>query len=169
VAGRLAARHGITVRLRPGDEEGIAAYVVLPRDLLVQTPPEPAAPSAPITVTPPVERVAEQPVPARLEHALPRPDFEAGLQALLAEEGVDDPPDEPHPEQRSDDGEDAPVVVSATLTRRVPGATTEALPEPHREPPVRRSPDEVRDLLSRYRSGLRAGRDPDGPRDEERS
>jgi hypothetical protein len=61
------------------------------------------------------------------------------------------------------------LSVSSTLTRRIPGATTEALPEPLVEPPVRRSPDEVRDLLSRYRSGLRAGRGTDGPPDEERS
>jgi hypothetical protein len=55
------------------------------------------------------------------------------------------------------------------LRRRVPGATAEAMPEPISEPPLRRSPDEVRALLSRYRSGLQAGRATDGTADEERS
>ncbi|MEQ1786905.1 MAG: hypothetical protein ABL966_07625, partial [Acidimicrobiales bacterium] len=65
-----------------------------------------------------------------------------------------------------------PAAVSddaTTLRRRVPGATAEPLPEPIVDPPQRRSPDEVRTLLSRYRSGLQAGRVTDGPADEERS
>jgi hypothetical protein len=60
----------------------------------------------------------------------------------------------------------AAAPLASTLTRRVPGATTEALPEPRMEPPVRRSPDDVRALLSRYRSGLEAGRQTDDPSQE---
>ena len=63
----------------------------------------------------------------------------------------------------------APAPSGAALPRRVPGATTESLPEPVADPPVRRSPDEVRALLTRYRSGLAAGRDNDGTADEEPS
>ena len=161
VAARLAARHGITVRLRAGDREGVAAYVILPGHLLAEDPPEPLVPArvaSAVAIDPPVLPAA----PERLEDALPTADFEAGLQALLEREG------DPVVEMRGED-EAAPLSVSSTLTRRIPGATTEALPEPLVEPLVRRSPDEVRDLLSRYRSGLRAGRGTDGPPDEERS
>ena len=142
VTARLAARHGITVRLRTGDGEGVAAYVIVPRHLLVDAPAEPLRPAALRPV--PEDRVVHAPPPERLEQALPRSDFDAGLAALLEES-------------------------RGGLTRRIPGATTEALPEPLADPPVRRSPDEVRNLLSRYRSGLEAGRGPDGPADEERS
>jgi signal transduction histidine kinase len=163
VAARLAARHGITVRLRAGEDEGVAAYVTLPRDLLIEDPVEAPtpAPPPPATITVAADRVDPQPPAERLEEAIPASDLEAGLQALLEEEALEEPVIEIEP-----------AVLAATassLVRRVPGATAEALPEPHDEPPVRRSPDEVRELLSRYRSGLRAGRDPDGPSDEERS
>jgi len=43
------------------------------------------------------------------------------------------------------------------------------VPQPLADPPVRRNPDEVRALLSRYRSGLRAGRMSDVPDDAEGS
>lgn len=56
VAGRLAARHGIRVTLRPGDGAGLVAEVLLPGALLPEgatapgTPPQAAAvPSAPTT------------------------------------------------------------------------------------------------------------------------
>jgi hypothetical protein len=164
VAARLAARHGITVRLRAGEGKGVAAYVIVPRHLLVVEPAEPPAPPFPkldaAAVAPARPALAE-----RLEDCLPATDFDAGLQALLASAG--DPAEvaasAPSPEN---------AQVTSGLTRRIPGATTEALPEPLVEPPVRRSPDEVRKLLSRYRSGLEAGRGPDendpGSADEER-
>lgn len=154
VAARLAARHGITVRLRAGEHQGVAAYVILPRHLLVEPA---AAPDAGRDEAPPVviERVEPAGAPARLRDALPaRSAFDAGLQALLdseSEPSLVEPP------------------VPATLERRIPGATTDAVPVPLDEPPLRRSPDEVRALLSRYRSGLQAGRVTDGPADEERS
>ena len=167
VAARLAARHGITVRLRAGDGEGVAAYVILPSHLLAEDPVEPLVPSAATPLADDGRTSVPTPAPESLNEALPRSDFDAGLQALLAEEG--DP-------SRSRTVEEAPdsVPVASSLTRRVPGATTEVLPEPlGRSHPRRRSPDEVRNLLSRYRSGLEAGRSADesvaGPPDEERS
>lgn len=206
VAARLAARHGITVRLRPGEVEGIAAYVILPRHLLVEERSDPIAAVAPDTVvalppapewpldweadpaedaslavedagqSEPVPVPDDQPVvverpaaPARLSDALPaRSEFDAGIQALLDEEGeptLVEPPIAAPEALVAAARDDAP----ADLRRRVPGATADALPEPIVEPPVRRSPDEVRALLSRYRSGLQAGRVTDGPADEERS
>jgi signal transduction histidine kinase len=196
VAARLASRHGITVRLRTAEGEGIAAYVILPRHLLTVESPEPEsdAPPAPRAFVP-----APEPLPERLQDALPSTDFDASLQALLAAEADEvDTPDtwgseplpaaswepitEPNAEPVRDAVEVSPAVPvepevdvdlprppspsSSALTRRIPGATTEALPAPRVEPPVRRSPDEVRALLSRYRSGLQAGRQSDEPSEE---
>jgi hypothetical protein len=109
---------------------------------------------------------AEPLPPARLVDALPpRSEFDAGIHALLERDGgptlVEPPVAAP---------EATPAgAAGTTLPRRVPGATTEALPQPSAAPPLRRSPDEVRALLSRYRSGLAAGRVNDGPADEEPS
>jgi pimeloyl-ACP methyl ester carboxylesterase len=161
VAARLAARHGITVRLSAAEGEGIAAYVVLPRQLLVDAPAvvatDPAEPAEAPEWSPPP---APEPRPERLEDALPRADFDASLQALLADEVAEPEPEDAEPATLRS------VAPASTLTRRVPGATTEALPEPRMEPPVRRSPDEVRNLLARYRSGLEAGRNTDGHTEE---
>ncbi len=169
VAARLAARHGITVRLRAGEGDGLAAYVVLPRSLLVEEAAAPIADAA-CRSTPLLPAPAE-PRPERLEEALPRADFDAGLQALLEEEDSDGA--ERDKVEALTEVPMSPAPPATVLTRRVPGATTEALPEPPVEPPVRRNPDEVRALLSRYRSGLEAGRGADendpGPADEERS
>jgi hypothetical protein len=84
----------------------------------------------------------------RLSDALPgRAEFDAGLEALLAREGG--------PAPRTTD----PVPEAAgALRQRIPGATAEAMPEPIEGSGTRRSPDEVRALLTRYRSGLQAGR-----------
>jgi signal transduction histidine kinase len=213
VAARLASRHDITVRLRAAEGEGVAAYVVLPRHLLVEqaadTPgaatagaggavdpaevgavrrrrPLPKRPDleaqvaaweAPETVEPlvveplvvdpravePVHPVPDHVGPDRLDEALPTADFEAGIQALLQEETGDDPSAPGARRPTASEPVDEPAMSgAATLTRRVPGATAEALPEPPAHPPVRRDPDEVRHRLSRYRSGLTAGRTNDG-------
>ena len=84
VAARLAARHGITVRLRAAEGDGVAAHVTLPRHLLVAEAAEPLVPTArpAVAPAPPVR----PPLAERLDEALPATDFDAGLQALLAEE-----------------------------------------------------------------------------------
>jgi hypothetical protein len=61
---------------------------------------------------------------------------------------------------------DAPMTASG-LVRRVPRASGIVEPGAATEPRVRRSPDEVRAMLSRYRSGLRAGRGTSNPSSEE--
>jgi hypothetical protein len=60
-------------------------------------------------------------------------------------------------------------MVPDPLVRRVPGATAQAEPAVVADERVRRSPEEVRALLSRYRSGLRAGRARDELEQEEGS
>jgi hypothetical protein len=229
VAARLAARHGITVRLRASEHGGIAAFIVLPGHLLTaeeafapdaapaldtlaaldaQVPIEPMVPVVPpVELTPPAA-VSAAGLPSRLRDALPvAAAFDAGLQSLLDDDGraelveppiappplvapaSDDVPRaalepepsglgslDPHP-ALLDDG--APVEVDApagplprmgvpgpslhALARRVPGASAGQFASPPQGEQVRRSPDEVRALLSRYRSGLRAGRRGEGP------
>jgi HAMP domain-containing protein len=186
VAARLAARHGITVRLRAGEQEGVVAYVILPRHLVADDPVEP-------TIAPhqgPLVDLDEAPIeqPARLRDALPpAAAFDAGLQALLDGDGPPPRVEPPvlrgrEPEPRVDppvaprltrDPEPvtagaAPVAPEA-LVRRVPGATTEREPVVADEVRIRRSPDEVRALLSRYRSGLQAGREDERSTSEEGS
>lgn len=180
VAARLAARHGITVRLRSAEGEGVAAYVILPDHLLVDeaseprptplhglvgAPPEPEPrPSEPVAEEAQVRPSERFPAPARLSDALPaRSEFDAGIQALLDLEGEPTLVEAPltTSEAIAATGEEV-----AALRRRVPGATVEAVPQPLADPPVRRDPDAVRALLSRYRSGLRAGRMTEGPDDE---
>ena len=177
VAARLASRHGITVRLRGSEGDGVSAYVILPRHLVAEDVLEPI----PETFLSLDERL--QP-PDKLRDALPVASFDAGLQALLDGDAppalVEPPvgkataapsraPDGPGPARRATP-DAAPVAARATgsdaLVRRVPGATTEAAPTPPDEAQIRRSPDEVRRLLSRYRSGLQAGR-AGGPSDAE--
>jgi HAMP domain-containing protein len=184
VAARLAARHGIGVRLRAGAGQGVVASVFIPRHLLVEAAPATLAtpPDAHASVRAPapqpraVEPASIDPraaEPATLEEALPRADFDAGLQALLARDvpvldGVGPAVGhaEDAPGARAVPMPEAPSPVP--LKRRIPGASAEPLPEAPAAPAKRRDPAEVRAVLSRYRSGLEAGRGTDGPRDEER-
>ena len=179
VAARLAARHGITVRLRSTEGEGVAAYVILPQHLLVEEQGEAASDARPRRPWPrrrSPRRTRTRPrcspngtrPPARLSDALPaRSEFDAGIQALLDREGEPTLVEPPLATRQAAAGPGDEDVRS--LRRRVPGATTQAVPEPIVDPAVRRSPDEVRALLSRYRSGLRAGRTSEGPGEEEGS
>jgi HAMP domain-containing protein len=193
VAARLAARHGITVRLRAGATGGVSAYVILPRHLLLDeaaaplTAPAPAAstahqepdewsadwaptlqPARPTQDAPSVVVELAEPVPgpALLRDALPaHSNFDAGLKALMESErepSLVEPPVQTPADAASD-------PAAGGLQRRTPGATTEALPAPVAEPTQRRSPEEVRAMLSRFRDGLQAGRANDPLAEEERS
>jgi signal transduction histidine kinase len=198
VAARLAARHGITVRLRPAERGGVAAFVVLPRAALAADEPVPApglaldtlaaldhhlpvapvAPPAPTVDLDDVREAApamvgwatEEPRPERLRDALPSGEvFEAGLRTLLT--GV---PPRVEPEGPAHQQTEGPAVAEAAaavtdveprpsadhqaLVRRVPGATGSGQAAASSAERARRSPDEVRTILMKYRSGLRAGR-----------
>ena len=50
VAARLATRHGITVRLKAGEREGVDAYVIIPSHLLVDDALEPLPAPTPDTM-----------------------------------------------------------------------------------------------------------------------
>jgi signal transduction histidine kinase len=187
VAARLAARHDIDVKLRAGQPDGIVAFVVVPVRLLEEdamdasgpavahrtlraldeqvpiTPMLPVVPQValggapehgPIPVAAALEPAPADPGmdaqgPASLREALPaRAAFEAGLQGLLAH---DRPDRVAEPDTAEHDDRQA-------LARRVPGASSgDFAPRPSGDG-GRRSPDEVRAMLSKYRSGLHAGR-----------
>ena len=162
VAARLAARHGITVRLRAGEGDGVAAYVILPA-----APPGGGAGRA--ASTPPRRRGSRRrsPRPARCRDAAPE---RARATRCPRDRLRRRPPGAPRRE-----GE--PTLVEPPLATRRPAAGPGAdgvrsltpsrarapRPRPCRNRSSSRrcgaSPDEVRALLSRYRSGLEAGRE----------
>ena len=142
VAARLAARHGITVRLRASESDGVAAYVILPRHLLRRgaaheprrCPPARAGGRDRLAGVP-------GPRPSASRRRCPPTDFDAGLQALLEEEG---PIDRLESEPARDPAPDSAAGVDAGGVHAHP-------PRPGRhhrgrcpsravEPPVRRTP-----------------------------
>jgi hypothetical protein len=185
VAARLAARHGITVRLRKG-ETGTTAYVVLPRSLIVEDELEVAPASGRnlqrrMAPSPAPQPQVHQPLPVeapeRLRDALPSPAaIESGLQSILGSSappalvegpvGASGPGTEGAAEPEPEVAPVTSVGAPTLLPRRTPGAHAAAFtPRDDTGPVVRRSPDEVRAMLSRYRSGRDAGRrelDPTG-------
>jgi hypothetical protein len=153
VVARLAARHGVQVRLTQTAFGGTTAVVTVPTAVLAQ------APEVTQPVVPQLALVTEDHTPAQadiwtppstLAEAVPSVDHvEEELEAMAA------PTMEVAPE---------PQVTGAGLVKRVRGAN---LPKPDdgAGPAVRastRSPEQIQSMLSRYRSGLQRGRDNNG-------
>jgi hypothetical protein len=142
VAGRLAARHDVKVRLRRSARGGVTALVFLPQRLL-QPGEEAGQEAAARDGAPP-----EQPAAEGGGTAMTR---------LPARRYLDQPPHEaPSPAtpggalpQRAPSASLAPDLA-AEAQRHVPGRSGQ-------RPPAR-SPDEVRSMLTRYRSGVERGR-----------
>jgi len=163
VAARLAARHGITVRLRRG-EIGTIAYVVMPRPLLAEDEPLSgvAAPSADgrgVRIGGRGTR-PEPGAPTSLREALPSASTaDAELQALVAADAGGTPSAAPTDARGATGPGTAAAATPAGLPRRRPGAHADAFTREDPEAPrIRRSPDEVRAMLSSYRSGREAAR-----------
>ena len=142
VAGRLARRHDVRVQLRRSAYGGVTALVFLP-EALVQAA-EPAAPDGPGAPPPAVG-----------------PGGDAALASLPLRRYVTQVPDQSLP-KRAPHANLAPDLAAAGDPGRPgdPGAR-----------PTARSPEQVRSMLTRYRSGLERGRaaaardlpeDPDG-------
>jgi Nitrate and nitrite sensing/Histidine kinase-, DNA gyrase B-, and HSP90-like ATPase len=144
VAGRLAARHDVKVRLRRSARGGVTALVFLPQRLLVR-PREDEGQGA-------AARDAAPPEPAGAEGG------GTAMTRLPARRYLDQSPHEapaPAPSagalpQRAPSASLAPDLAAAEAQRHVPGRSGE-------RPPAR-SPDEVRSMLTRYRSGVERGR-----------
>lgn len=97
-----------------------------------------------------------------LEEALPTgAAFDSGIESLLTDDAVDDPPVEPDPvAPNTDDGQDwtPPVVAAeapARLTRREKGATDTPTANVPLARASSRKPEEIRSMITRYRDGLK--------------
>jgi anti-sigma regulatory factor (Ser/Thr protein kinase) len=175
VVGRLAARHGIRVRLVPSHERGITARVLLPMTTF-ETPRAPQTPVQAVALADAqvlnvaMDRLREEPpvVDAQLivaSVAAPAPVATAAATAPPTTPTVQVLPAVP-----------AAIVesrpTSTGLTRRVRGAQ---LPDtgPARSdepPPPPRSADDVRALLTRFRGGVDRGlEEVNGTDDQDRS
>ena len=147
VAGRLARRHGVRVQLRRSASGGVTALVFFPECLIIT--PEP---SGPPPLEPPPDRGKQAPDPAPV----------ASLPPLRRYVTQDRDGDQPLP-RRSPHSSLAPDLAAGDPPR--PG-------EPGTARSGGRSPEQVRNMLTRYRSGLERGRaaaarddlpdDPDG-------
>jgi hypothetical protein len=145
VAGRLAARHDVRVQLRRSAYGGVTALVFLPERLVDAPPP-----------VPPVEQ--EEAPDGQVEQA-----SDAALAGLPMRRYVT---------QRAP-AEDQPLPKRAPHTSLAPDLAATGQPGDPESPPAARSPEQVRNMLTRYRSGLERGRaaaardlpdDPDGDR-----
>ncbi len=171
VVAQLAHRLGITVRLTSAASGGVTAVVTIPSTLVTpsacgeregsesrqaQHPhhtrrDERAADAAPSA---PTHRPGASQLPSRKGPARPTPRVTAPVPA--AEVGVVG-------EQVTNAGliRRTPKQVSVPSVARPPSAAAGAVPEQPTMAPGSRSPEEVREMLSRYRAGLRKGRGPE--------
>jgi signal transduction histidine kinase len=150
VAGRLAERHGIRVQLRRSPYGGVTALVFLPERLVVASEePGPDAASGP--EPPEVPPAGDQPEDAALVARMPTRRYVPQVPG----DGQQLPKRAPHASL-------APDLAAAGQPGQ-PG-------DPGNRPA--RSPEQVRSMLSRYRSGLERGRAaaardlPDDPDDD---
>jgi signal transduction histidine kinase len=149
VAGRLARRHGVRVQLRRSSSGGVTALVFFPERLIVT--PEPAGPPG-----------LEPPAPPRAGKQAPDPAAVASLPPLRRYVTQDRDGDQSLP-RRAPHASLAPDLAAGDPAQ--PG-------EPGTARAGGRSPEQVRSMLTRYRSGLERGRaaaarddlpdDPDG-------
>ncbi|HAS09271.1 MAG TPA: hypothetical protein DCS55_01940, partial [Acidimicrobiaceae bacterium] len=109
VAGQLAARLGVTVRLQDNPAGGLIATLVVPPSLLE----EPVVDGAPVPTTPAADAAPEQPAPEQSATAAPAPE-------PVEEPQVDQPDVEVHAEVPADH-HDAPTPAGA------PASLSEAL------------------------------------------
>ena len=152
VAGRLAERHGIRVQLRRSPYGGVTALVFLPERLVVASEePGPDAHGDPATPPPEAPPAGDQPQDAALVARMPTRRYVPQVPG----NGQQLPKRAPHASL-------APDLAAADQPGQ-PG-------DPGNRPA--RSPEQVRSMLTRYRSGLERGRAaaardlPDDPDDD---
>jgi hypothetical protein len=166
VIGLLAGRHDIKVRLRRSVRGGVTALVFLPERLLVgpgaargerpAAPPEAPAAAAPAPAAAATETAPATTAPA--EAAAPDQDAaeegQPAMTRLPARRYLTHVPETKAPDpslpKRSPNANLAPDLAAAQSQRRRTG--------PAGEGQAGRSPDEVRNMLTRYRSGVERGR-----------
>ncbi|MFI5052972.1 MAG: nitrate- and nitrite sensing domain-containing protein, partial [Acidimicrobiia bacterium] len=167
VVASLAARHQITVELRPGAPLGLVALVTLPHSVLEQhaassppAPPVPTAPQPPVYAPQIDEEGAAAPLGAR--RVAWRPADEPPVEEWRRE-GLGDADREPAPVPPVVDDADGPIgSEQIPLATRVPGQhlshqpNAEPLDDGDEADPLR--PYRVHELLTRHAQGKRRGR-----------
>ena len=150
VVGRLAARHGIRVRLRESPYGGTTAIVLIPNTLIVDLDA-----SEPVLV--PVAAIAAD----SAAHDAPEAPA-AEPHGVLVTVDVPDTPTEPAPVAYTPSGLPARVRQARHTPTRHPDATTSL--DGSARPPVR-TPEEIRRMMTSYHSGGQRGRieSGDGP------
>ena len=148
VVGRLAARHGIKVRLVSSHERGITARVLLP----MTTFETPRAPQTPVQAVAVADGEIFDVAMSRLRYDAPSVDLQP----------VEQQPVEQQPVATAAPALPAATVesrpTSAGLTRRVRGAQLpDAGPARTEESAPPRSAEDVRALLTRFRNGVERG------------
>jgi Nitrate and nitrite sensing/Histidine kinase-, DNA gyrase B-, and HSP90-like ATPase len=148
VIGLLADRHDVKVRLRRSAHGGVTALVFLPERLLVG-PGAPRGERAAATEAPSTEAAApEQDGAGTGQPAMTRLPTRRYLTHVPGTKEPD--PAVPSLPKRSPSANLAPDLAAAQPQRQLAG--------PAREGQAGRSPDEVRNMLTRYRSGVERGR-----------
>jgi hypothetical protein len=148
VIGLLADRHDVKVRLRRSARGGVTALVFLPERLLVG-PGAPRGERATATEAPSTEAAApEQDGAGTDQPAMTRLPTRRYLTHVPGTKEPD--PAVPSLPKRSPSANLAPDLAAAQPQRQ--------LARPAREGQAGRSPDEVRNMLTRYRSGVERGR-----------
>jgi hypothetical protein len=173
VIGLLADRHDVKVRLRRSARGGVTALVFLPEKLLVGPGAARGHRAAPREAAPAETEAAAPPEPAATEPAAPERDGadtgQPAMTRLPARRYLTHVPGAKAPEEavpalpkRSPNANLAPDLAAAQSQRQRTGPVGEGL--------AGRSPDEVRSMLTRYRSGVERGRadarDRPGPGDD---
>jgi signal transduction histidine kinase len=176
VVGHLAARHGIVVELRPGEERGLTALVAIPGQLLER--PDATLEPSPAAVPPAGAPVANGHGPVGSPNSEPDPaapfwSVDSWVASLVEDPSAGEaPPPNGRPAQPAlgpgdpDAADAAPVRRPSHLTTREPGRNLLHLPlrrdglidvgtDPAlvAEPGTSRA-DAVRNLLSEHRRGI---------------
>ncbi|MCP3853758.1 MAG: sensor histidine kinase [Actinomycetia bacterium] len=149
----------------PTPTEPVAPPTEPQLDMAIEPPPPPSPPApgpepAPEGLIPDTSEAAPAPpvLPqltpsATLEDVIPgQPDFDAELANLM--------PKHPQPPIHDDSAPTNPILTAAGLPKRVPPAADDnpGSPRGPASAPSKRSPEEVRTMLARYRNGLHHGR-----------
>ncbi|MDG4805873.1 nitrate- and nitrite sensing domain-containing protein [Micromonospora sp. WMMD1120] len=154
VVARLAARHHVRVRLRPGGESGVTAVVLVPSELVTAEPPAgPDPASVGDASADPARRLARTarrggPARPRTRAAAALPAGPADAPTTVTSTATADPP-------TSTGTADEPDGLPQRVRRRTPAvqarSTVTDMPSP-------RSPEEVRRVMAALQAGTARGR-----------
>ncbi|KOX10928.1 sensor histidine kinase [Micromonospora profundi] len=168
VVARLAARHAVRVRLRPGRESGLTAVVLIPSELVTAEPPAgpdlTAPTSAPGALRPTRRGTVPRPRPNRARPPVAAigppttaspahgPDASAANASAAVGSGTTGPDVEGAPsDDTPDDLDGLPRRVRRRTPAAVPRSTVADTPSP-------RSPEEVRRVMAALQAGTARGR-----------